>query len=62
MSEAVWYRSLGLFAIAVAAITDRYSGTSEFISAAVGANSDTCWYATATGLSPVKGGRPASIS
>jgi hypothetical protein len=52
----------GFFAIALSTMASSSGGTSGLIVEGGGAFSRTCWYATATGESPVNGGVPVTSS
>ena len=62
MSPAVSYRFSGFLAIACMTTASTYRPTSGLMAEGGCGDSRTCWYATATGDSPVNGGAPATIS
>ena len=61
-AAASWKRSARFFCSAFARTLSSASETSGFTLLAGSGISRTCWYATETGLSPMNGGRPVSIS
>jgi hypothetical protein len=62
ISSADWYRISMSLVSAALTIDSSCAGTSGTRVRIGGGTSRTCFIATATGLSPVNGGTPASIS
>src|SRR4029453_9810843 len=61
-SAAVWYRSSRFFVSACSTTASSAGETLGLMMLGLTGRSLTCWYATATGVSPRNGGRPVSIS
>ncbi len=62
MSPAEVYRFSGFLAMACITTASTYGVTSGLTADGGRGDSRTCWYATATGDSPVNGGAPATNS
>ena len=62
ISSALMYRSCGILAIACITMASKAGGMAGSNWRGIGGISRTCLYATASGFSPTKGGRPVTIS